>query len=33
MRNELSKEILDKLPTEEDINRHIDINDEEDNEV
>jgi len=25
VRNELSNEILDKLPTEEDINKHIDI--------
>ena len=25
VRNELPKEVLDKLPTEEDINRHIDI--------
>ena len=29
VRNELPKEILDKLPTEEDINRHIDINEED----
>ena len=28
VRNELPKEILDKLPTEEDINKHIDINEE-----
>lgn len=26
VRNELPKEVLDKLPTEEDINKHIDIN-------
>ena len=29
VRNKLPKEILDKLPTEEDINKHIDINNEE----
>ena len=33
VRNELPQEILDKLPTEEDINKHIEINVEEDNEV
>lgn len=30
VRNKIPKEILDKLPTEEDINRHIDLNDEDD---
>ena len=29
VRNELPQEILDKLPTEEDINKHIDINDDD----
>lgn len=29
VRNELPKEVLEKLPTEEDINRHIDINEED----
>jgi len=28
VRNKISKEMLDKLPTEEDINRHININDD-----
>ena len=29
VRNELPKEVLDKLPTEEDINKHIDINEDD----
>ena len=29
VRNELPKEVLEKLPTEEDINKHIDINEDE----
>lgn len=29
VRNELPKEVLEKLPTEEDINRHIDINEDD----
>ena len=33
VRNELPQEILDKLPTEEDINKHIDIHYEQDNEM
>ena len=28
VRNELPKEVLEKLPTEEDINKHIDINED-----
>ena len=29
LRNELPKDVLEKLPTEEDINKHIDINDDD----
>lgn len=33
VRNELPQEILDKLPTEDDVNKHIDINTEEYNKM